>query len=188
MLRILVELGAETLDADEVVHATLAPDGKAYHAVVRRWGVEVLNDLNEIDRSRLGRIVFADSEQLRELERLVHPHVHAVILEKIHSASRPLVVDALKLVENGLSTYCDHVWVVTCTPQQQLERLMRRNHLSEADARLRIQAQPSLQPNLQAADVVIDNSGTVEQTRRQVVSAWEQAQTAHGCESDPSPY
>lgn len=175
VLRMLAELGADTVDADHLVHRALAPGGGAYPDVAARWGADVMTEQGEIDRSKLGRLVFADPDQLRELEGMVHPHVHAEILQRIQSATRPLVVDALKLVENGLFRHCDEVWVVTCTPEQQLERLMRRNNLSKEDALLRVRAQPPLNEKLRVADVIIPNDGTEERTQQHVRSAWNNA-------------
>lgn len=175
VLRMLAELGADTVDADHLVHRALAPGGGAYPEVAARWGDDVLTEQGEIDRTKLGRLVFADPGQLRELEAMVHPHVHREILQRIKSATRPLVVDVLKLVEKGLSRHCDEVWVVTCTPEQQLERLMRRNNLSKEDALLRIRAQPPLEEKLRAANVIIPNDGTEESTKQHVRSAWNNA-------------
>jgi dephospho-CoA kinase len=84
------------------------------------------------------------------------------------------VFDAIKLLESGWRDYCDAVWVVTCTEDQQVERLVRNRTMSEAEARERIAAQPSQESRIEQADVVIDNSGTLEETRQQVADAWQQ--------------
>ncbi len=82
------------------------------------------------------------------------------------------VIDAIKLLESGWKPLCDAIWVVTCTPEQQIERLMATRGMSEAEARTRQAAQPPQAEKVAQADVVIDNSGTLEQTRRQVEAAW----------------
>jgi dephospho-CoA kinase len=147
-----------------------------------------------IDRKKLGAIVFADPEALRRLERIVHPAVHAKImawLDQVAARSEVgrqearesggagdegtpsvAVIDAVKLLEAGWKSVCDAVWVVTCAPEEQLRRLMSTRGLSEAEARARIAAQPPQASRVALADVVIDNSGTLEATRAQVDAAW----------------
>jgi dephospho-CoA kinase len=82
------------------------------------------------------------------------------------------VIDAIKLLESGWKPLCDTIWVVTCRPEQQIERLMTTRGMSEAEARTRLSAQPPQAEKVAQADVVIDNSGTLEQTRQQVEAAW----------------
>lgn len=172
VLAMLRELGAVTVDADALAHAALAPDGLAYGEVVALWGDEILSPAGAIDRRRLGEIVFADPGELAKLEKIVHPLVVQEVKTLIASARAPLVIDAIKLIESGISRMCDEVWVVTCSREQQLERLMRRNHLGVEGALLRIDAQAPQAEKVAVADVVIDNSGTIEETRRQVLEAW----------------
>jgi dephospho-CoA kinase len=83
------------------------------------------------------------------------------------------VIDAIKLLESGWKQQCDAIWVVTCTPEQQIDRLMTTRAMSEAEARARIAAQPPQAEKVAQADVVIDNSGSLEQTRRQIEAAWQ---------------
>jgi dephospho-CoA kinase len=133
-----------------------------------------------IDRKALGAIVFADGARLRELEQIVHPAVRVAIrgwldgLAVNHAGERIVaVIDAIKLIESRWIEQCNAVWVVTCTPEQQIERLIATRGLSEAEARARIAAQPPQESRLPYATVVIDNSGTVEATRAQVQAAWD---------------
>ncbi len=175
VLRVLRELGAQTIDADELTHRALAPDGAAYDGVVLAFGPGVLTEAGEIDRGALGRIVFSDPAELARLEALVQPHVRAQINKLLASASSPVVIDAIKLFEGGLAERCDEVWVVLCRPEQQVERLIRRNNYSREEALMRIRAQPPQEAKVRLADVIIDNSGTEEETRRQVTCAWERA-------------
>lgn len=177
VLERLAELGAETIDADRVVHALMEPGEPVWEAVRREFGPGVIAADGRIDRRALGAIVFADPAQLQRLEALTHPAVRARILALAEAAAGRavpiLVVDAIKLYEGGLADYCDETWAVTCAPEQQLARLMRRNGFSEAEARLRIDAQPPQAEKAARADVVIDNSGTPEATRALVDAAWE---------------
>jgi len=99
--------------------------------------------------------------------------VAIAIDQRLRAIERGVVVlEAIKLIESGLYRDCDALWVVTCRPEQQLERLMRDRRLSEAEARQRLAAQPPPSEKIALADVVIDNSGSVEETRAQVEAAW----------------
>lgn len=172
----LAEHGAETIDADRVVHALMEPGEAVWAAIRETFGPGVIAADGRIDRRALGAIVFADRAQLARLEGLTHPAVRARIVAQVADAARRgvavVVVDAIKLYEGGLADQCDETWVVTCDPAQQLARLMARNGFSEAEAQQRIAAQPPQAEKIARAAVVIDNSGTVEETRAQVDGAW----------------
>ena len=174
VLQMLAELGAEIIDADKLAHEVIAPGGPAYGAVVETFGQDIVKPDGQIDRGKLGDIVFRDPEALARLEALVHPAVLARTQELIEQAEAPVVVvEAIKLLESGLARQlCDAVWVVTCRPEQQLARVMAQRGLTEAQARLRMEAQPPQEEKIAQADVVIDNSGTIEETRKQVRAAW----------------
>ncbi len=173
VLEILGELGALTVDADVLAHEVMAPEGPAYAPVVERFGPGILAPSGEIDRRRLGQIVFSDPSSLEALERIVHPFVFERALGIIERSTRPVAIDAIKLIESGMGRLCDQVWVVTCPRDQQVRRLRERNGFTEVEALLRIEAQPPQEEKVHSADVVIDNSGSLESTRRQVVEAWE---------------
>ena len=170
--RMLAELGARVIDADAVAHQVMRRGGPAYAAVVEAFGPDILRPDGEIDRARLGAIVFADAEALRCLEAIVHPEVIARVDALVREATEPVVVvEAIKLIEAGMK--CDSLWVVTCAKEQQLARLMAQRGLSEEEARRRIEAQPPQEEKLALADVVIDNSGSLDETWRQVKREWE---------------
>lgn len=174
VLRQLQSLGAHTIDADALIHVILRKGGPAYWPVVSEFGPGILGADGEIDRRALGRIVFADPERLRTLERVEHPIVRRVIDDEIAEAAEPVVVlDAIKLIESGWADKCDVVWVVTCDREQQLERLMRTRGYSREEAEGRIDAQAAQEEKVARADVVINNAGTLEETRGQVAAAWE---------------
>ncbi|HEY8601984.1 MAG TPA: dephospho-CoA kinase [Thermomicrobiales bacterium] len=173
----LAEHGAETIDADHVVHALMEPGEAVWSAIREAFGPGVIAADGRIDRRALGAVVFADRAELARLEGLTHPAVRARIVAQVANAARRgavvVVVDAIKLYEGGLADHCDETWVVTCDPAQQLARLMARNNFSEAEARQRIAAQSPQADKIARADVVIDNSGTVAETRAQVDGAWQ---------------
>jgi dephospho-CoA kinase len=178
VLRRLAELGAEVIDADLVVHALMEPGQPVWAAVREGFGPGVIAPDDRIDRRALAAIVFSDPTELQRLEELTHPAVRVRIMDQVAEAARrgvrTMVVDAIKLFEGGLADHCDEVWVVTCDPAQQLARLMARNGFDEAEARRRIAAQPPQSEKVARADVVIDNSGSLEATQVQVDAAWHQ--------------
>ena len=174
VMRILTELGATGIDADKLAHDVVAPGEPAYDQVLAEFGHEIAPNGGPIDRARLGQIVFSDPTALARLEAIVHPAVSLRISRLVADAQAPVVViEAIKLLEAGLSLrLCDHVWVVTAPRAEQIQRLMATRGLSEQEAILRIDAQPSQEEKVARADVVIDNSGSLEDARRQVEHAW----------------
>ena len=141
--RMLRQLGARLVDADALVHQLMRRGGPVYQAIVDEFGVEMVGQDGEIDRARLGAIVFAAPMALARLEAIVHPPVVARVAEIIQEAREPaVVIEAIKLIEGGQHEMCDELWVVTCPKEQQLARLMAQRGLSEAEALLRIEAQP----------------------------------------------
>lgn len=179
VVEMLRQRGATIIDADKVVHDLMEPGGTIYGPVVEAFGESILAEADRdgqraIDRRKLGAIVFANPAELARLEGISHPRVRTEILRQIQVADTQVVVlDAIKLLENGLNTGCDAVWVVTCPPDIQLERLMRRNNFSREEALLRIQAQPPQAEKVAKADVVIDNGGSLAATEEQVEAAWQ---------------
>lgn len=172
--KMLQDLGATVIDADALVHELQRPGTPAYEAIVAAFGRGILNRAGEIDRPALGAIVFTDPARLRVLESILHPAVAIESQRRIEAAAtRVVVYEAIKLIEAGRAGMCDAIWVVTARPEVQLERLMRTRHLSEADARQRIDAQPPQAEKLQHATVVIDNSGDLDETRQHVRAAFE---------------
>jgi dephospho-CoA kinase len=173
VLRQLRELGAYAIDADARIHDILRSDGPAYRPVVAEFGPGILREDGEIDRRALGASVFADPARLKRLEEIEHPIVRRLIEDEIRDAPLPVVVlDAIKLIESGWADKCDAVWVVTCRRDQQVERLMSTRGYSRQEAVTRIDAQSPQEAKVARANTVIDNSGTLEQTREQVTAAW----------------
>jgi dephospho-CoA kinase len=165
--------GATIIDADQVTHALLREDADVCKSIVGAFGSTVLDTSDHIDRSRLGRIVFSAPAELRRLEAIVHPAVRRAIRSQL-AALPPgavAVIDAVKLLDGELGTLVHSVWWVTARPDQQLARLMRARGLSEEEARLRLAAQPQLDSYRNRVNVIIDNSGSLAETRSQVREA-----------------
>lgn len=126
----LAELGARVVDADEVARGVTPPGSPELAAIVDAFGEGVVLADGALDRAALGRIVFADPAALRLLEAIIHPAVRPRILEQIAAAEREdaaaVVIEAIKLVEGGLASLCDEVWLVSCDPVEQRARLLDR--------------------------------------------------------------
>jgi dephospho-CoA kinase len=170
------------IDADHEARLVLAPGTPEVEAVYARFGPALRRSGGELDRAALGRLVFADPEALAALESIVHPAVLPRILAAIEGAGNgaadAVIIEAIKLVEGGLADLCDEVWLVTCDPAVQLERLVGRGSDS-ADATARIRAQGDLVDQLRPrATWVVDTSGPPEATRRTVEARFTEALAA----------
>ena len=172
--RMLADLGAETIDADQVTREVMRAETPVHAAIVEAFGPEVLAPGGEIDRKRLGEIVFADPAALARLESIVHPATIETVARRVAASdARVVVIEAIKLVEAGMADGYDSLWVTTCRSEQQVERILAARSMTRAEAEQRVRAQPPQEEKIARADVVIDTSGTLEQTRRQVQEAWE---------------
>jgi len=171
--KMLADLGAMTIDADRVAHRVMRFGARVRAKIVEAFGPQVLTPDGEIDRERLGRLVFADETALSRLEAIVHPPTLEAIDRRISAASADVVViEAIKLIESGLADKCRSVWVTTCRPEQQVARIVAERDRTPAEARQRVEAQGPQEELVAHADVVIDNSGSRSATWRQVVAAW----------------
>ena len=167
--------GVVVIDADRVAREVLDRGEPALGAVVARFGAGLVGAEGELDRAALGRIVFANPTALHDLEAIVHPAVRPRILAAIATAAadgaRAVVIEAIKLVEGGLASVCDDVWLVTCDPSVQRERLIGRG-LSPGDIAQRISAQAGLEERVRpVASRVIDASGDPAEMRAVVEAA-----------------
>jgi len=166
-------MGAYVIDADRIGHELLARGSATAARVIDAFGHEIISPDGSIDRRKLGSIVFWDEEKRLLLNRLMHPYITAEIRQRVEevekmASSGIIIVDAALMVETGNYKWYDCLIVVTCDPALQIERLMRRDKLSEQEARARIAAQMPIEEKLKLADYRIDTSGTLDQTRRQV--------------------
>lgn len=171
----LVALGCHLLKADELGHEVLQPGGAAYAQAVEAFGAEILDEQGFIVRRRLGSLVFGDPERLALLNSLVHPAVIAreeEWMREVEAAdpSGIAVVEAAILVETGSHRRFQKLVLAICTPEQQIERAMKRDGLSREDVLHRLERQMPLEEKRNFADYVIDTSGakaaTLEQVRR----------------------
>jgi dephospho-CoA kinase len=169
---LLVDRGSPVLDADSLGHDLMRPGEAAYHEIVREFGDAVLTSDGIVDRKKLGAIAFREPEKLAALNRILHPKILDAVerwFASLDGAGGPdfAFVEAALLVEAGYRTSLDRLVVCWCTPEQQMERLMARG-LSAEQARQRLAAQMPIDEKLRAADDVIDCSGTLAETEKQV--------------------
>jgi dephospho-CoA kinase len=173
--RMLEHLGAYTIDADALSHRAIARGAPGHQAVVDRFGKWILDKDGEIDRAKLGRVVFNDPDALRQLEEIVHPFVHQAANMLIQRAGQSVIVlEAIKLLESEWRQVCDSIWVTDAPQDVQVERLMRKRGLSRAEALLRVQAQSAQTEKLAAANVVVQNKGSYDDLWKQVTAEWKQ--------------
>jgi dephospho-CoA kinase len=173
----LARRGAYIIDADQIVHRLLEVDPAVQSEVAARFGPGVRTPGGTIDRVRLGAVVFRSSARLRDLEKILHPRVQAEVDGMIGRVDGPVVVEAIKLLESGLRSRCHAIWVTTCPEEDQISRLMHDRDMTREQALTRIRSQPPQAAKLAQADVVIDTSGTLNQTEEQVEQAWQELGT-----------
>ncbi|HEY8560190.1 MAG TPA: dephospho-CoA kinase [Pyrinomonadaceae bacterium] len=179
VLEILRELGAYVLDADLTAREVVAAGSKGLAIIADKFGADVLTAAGELDRVKMAALVFADEEKRLLLNSIVHPLVFEAQNEWLAEKEKEnfhgiAVIDAALMIESGGYKRFTKLIVVWCEPQIQLQRLMLRNNLSEAEALKRIGAQMPQEEKKRYADFLIDTSGGFENTRRQAIEVFEQ--------------
>ena len=175
----LRESGAFVLDADQTAREVVAFGSKGLALIAEQFGREVLTTSGELDRAKMGALVFADEAKRQLLNSIVHPLVFEAqdkwLAEKERENPRGVaVIDAALMIESGGYKRFTKLIVVWCEPEIQLQRLMLRNNLSEADAQKRIRAQMPQEEKKRYADFLIDTSGGFEKTRERTIEVYEQ--------------
>jgi dephospho-CoA kinase len=171
--RMLEHLGAYTIDADALSHRVISKGAPGFQPVLDKFGTWLLDKDGQIDRTKLGRLVFTDGQALAVLEDIIHPFVaQAIDLLIKRATQKVIVVEAIKLLESDLRTRCDSIWVADAPPEVQIERLMRKRGMNRDDAVQRIHAQSAQKQKLAAANIVITNTGSYEDLWKQVNDAW----------------
>lgn len=173
--RMMEKLGAVIIDADKISHKVLKKGQPGYLPVIKKFGNGIISKNGEIDREELGNIVFEDPAQKKRLEQILHPLIITEIKNKIkeyETEDRIVVVDAPLLFETNLENLFDKILVVYCDKNTQLKRLIKRNNIDLKKAKNMINSQISLKKKKKLADIVIDNRGTKEKLRQQVLLSW----------------
>ncbi|NPC93697.1 dephospho-CoA kinase [Bacillus sp. WMMC1349] len=170
--------GITVVDADLIAKEVVEKGKAAYQKMIEVFGEKILLDNGEIDRKKLGTLVFTNEDKRKQLNEIVHPEVRNEMIKQrdqaIQANEQFVVLDIPLLYESGLESLTDKVLVVWVPKQLQLERLMKRNQLTEEEAKNRINAQLSLDGKKEKADVVIDNSGSLENTKQQFEELFDQ--------------
>ena len=173
----LHQRGAAIIDADKLGHRVLEPGSAGWAAIVEAFGPEIVSENGEIDRRRLGAVVFSDAAQRARLNAISHPRIRAMALEEIATLRARgdvdvAVVDAALLFEGKWDDFCDEVWVVYAPEDVAVARLVARNGLTVDEARERLRAQLPIEEKRARGDVVIENNGSLADLRAQVDQAW----------------
>ncbi|WP_435621906.1 dephospho-CoA kinase [Anoxybacillus eryuanensis] len=166
------DLHIPVIDADEIAHRVTSVDGEAYQPIIETFGRDILDSNGAIDRRKLGAIVFYDEQKRKQLNAIVHPLVRKHMLQQkekyAKEGEKAVVLDIPLLFESKLQHLVDRILVVYVDEQTQLHRLCERNGFSVEEAWARIKAQMPLEEKRKKADEIIDNNGTIEETKQQL--------------------
>ena len=177
--RMLEHLGAYTIDADALSHRVIAKGAPGYQPVLDTFGKWLLGPDGQINRTKLGHLVFADKDALQQLEEIIHPYVRqAVDILSKRATQKVIVIEAIKLLESPLRSHCDTIWVTDAPQQVQVERLIRKRGMNQEEALQRVQMQSAQKDKLAAANVIITNKGSYDDLWKQVNEAWKQISPA----------
>ncbi|GFO54505.1 dephospho-CoA kinase [Geomonas sp. Red276] len=174
--KILVRLGAQVVDADQLAREVVEPGEEALARIAESFGSRVLHGDGTLNRAALGEIVFGDEEARRTLERITHPAIRKRADERLkilkESGAKLVFYMAPLIYEVGIASRFQEIWVVYLDARHQLERLMIRDSLPKEAAMARIASQMPMEQKKQLASVVIDNSGTIEELEGEVTRVW----------------
>jgi len=176
--KFLAQMGAAVINADEIGHEAYEPHCETWQQVVDAFGKQMLTTGGEIDRKKLGEIVFKDPEALKRLNGIMHPGMHRVAEKRIEKLKREgaevIVLEAPLLVEANWLDLVDEVWVAKASEANALERCAERSGLSEAEAKARMASQLSPAEKAKHADVLIDTNVSLAQVEAKVKDLWEE--------------
>ena len=173
----LAELGAEVIDLDKAGHEALKKGGLVYKQVVKEFGESILDYDGEINRARLGRIVFKDREALKRLNAIVHPAIDKAVENKVSESRRKgikvVVLEAAAMLEAEKTWQVDEVWVTKSSKKTVLSWIKERSGYTQAEAKRRMRSQMTDKERAKHANVVIDNNGTPEELKAKVKAEWQ---------------
>jgi dephospho-CoA kinase len=179
--RMFKDLGAKIVDADKLGHKVILPQGAAWKRIIKIFGKDILQKDQTINREKLGKIVFANQNLLKKLNKITHPEIIKLIKKKISLAKdnskeekKILIIDAALIYETKIDRLMDKIIVVYLDEEEQLKRLIKRNNLSEKEALQKIKSQIPLKEKIEIADYVIDNSNSLDKTKEQVETIWQE--------------
>ncbi|MAR31727.1 MAG: dephospho-CoA kinase [Dehalococcoidia bacterium] len=174
--RILQELGAEIINADLIGHEAYRQGSVGWESVVQAFGKGILDESNEIDRSKLGAIVFSDESELQKLNEIMHPIMEKIVEQNIldcqDSGSEVVVVEAALMFEAGWNKLVDTVWTTDAPEETVISRLELRNGFSRTESQKRISSQMDREDRLSRSDVILSNTGDLNAFKNVILSAW----------------
>jgi dephospho-CoA kinase len=181
--QMLEELGAVVIHADTVGHEVYRPNSVGWCRVTAVFGSDIVGPDQAIDRKKLGALVFANPDALRQLNAIVHPLIFEEMRRRIdgyraQGVSQPIVVEAAVLIEANWLPLVDEVWLVTASKEVLVDRVTRQRGLSPEEVATRIEAQLSDAERRRYAQVIIENTGSIDELRRQVQILWERTRNA----------
>lgn len=175
--RFLAKMGAVILNADEAGHEAFKPDTEIWHRVVAAFGRQIVAPDGNIDRKKLGDIVFGNAESLSRLNQIMHPRMYALVKAQLEEyrrqGTRVIVLEAPLLLEAGWTPLVDEVWVTTAAEATVLKRLKERAGLSPAESLTRIRSQLSSAERVKHADVVIDTDCDLDELKAKITELWQ---------------
>jgi dephospho-CoA kinase len=174
---LLKELGAGVIDADLVGHKAYEPHTDGWRAVVEAFGDRILGPASEVDRKKLGTVVFSDPEALKLLNAIMHPRIYkmleGLLAELRDAGTQVALIEAAVLIEAGWQALMDEVWVVASDEKTVIERLLERNNLTEDESQRRIRSQLSNEERAKHATALIENNGSLDDLRQRVHGLWD---------------
>ncbi|CAG8673589.1 7660_t:CDS:2 [Cetraspora pellucida] len=166
--------GIPIIDSDVLAREVVQPKKPAYELIVKHFSKEILLEDGTLDRAKLKDIIFSDESQRKLLNKFTHPYIRREILKSVFrywiTGKKAVVLDTPLLIEGGIHKFMSYVFVVYCSEQIQLSRLMKREDISESTSKQYISVQMPLKEKIKFADFVIDNSGDLSETEHQVVN------------------
>ena len=175
------DLGAKIINADKLGHSVILPYKPAWKKIVKLFGKDVLQNDLTIDREKLGKMVFANQIFLKKLNEITHPEITRLIKKeinlaknKIHNQEKVLIIDAALIYEAKIDGFMDKIIVVYIDKDEQISRLIKRNNLPKNEALQRIRSQIPMKEKAKIADYVIDNSNSLDKTKKQVEKIWQE--------------
>lgn len=180
--KIFKELGAKVIDADKIAREVVEPGEAAWQEVVEEFGGNILNPDGSINRKKLGEIIFNDDKKREQLNRITHPRIMTKLKETIDNYKKEnvklVIIEAALIVERGgLLKLIDELIVVSADAETQIERIMTRDGLRRDEALSRMESQMPISEKTKHATYIIDNSESLEETRKQVEEVWEKITT-----------
>ncbi len=173
------DLGAKIVDADKLGHSVILPNKPAWKKIIKIFGKDILQNDLTIDREKLGKIVFTNQTLLKKLNEITHPEIIKLIKKEInlaknktHNQEKILIIDAALIYEAKIDRLMDKIIVVYIDEDEQVKRLVKRNNLSKEEALQRIKSQMPMKEKVKMADYVIDNSNSLDETKKQVEKIW----------------